>query len=253
MASLVLGKRRKPDWSDGELALMNTAIKPDFEGAEKLVLSHRTVFLPSRTISLVDASCRRIKNKALKATADDSAKQTAPVRPTRKAAAVSLADQTPPTVVDLDDQPPPPAAPAKRSKVTVKRTAKAAAAVLPPAPLDFNTYTWDAHPDTLAIIYGKSVFYEVTSTPVIIGRKAKESANQILQVNLADEGDASTISRHQATIDRNAKGRFTITQVGKATTMVASTIAVRDEENALPASCELVFSGIPLQWHTRPN
>lgn len=220
---------RKPRWSESETKVMEAAKSDSSENYIILFEQHREAWHPTRTLAQVEQRMRELK-RALNR--EDGGKK----------GAKASAETSPP---------------AKRSKrgEAASAAVPASAAPKPVTPQTaLNKYPWNDNVDVIGILVGENTVFEIRETPALIGRKpVKPTADQELHVNLADEGDASTISRVQAVIDVDASYRYTVEQKGKATTSVNN----RDlrDAGAIPLlpRAQLQFTNISLTWIPRPH
>jgi len=222
-------KRRRAKFSDSELKLLEKVKTPEFEGYVALFEQNRQVWHPSRTLSMIEAQGKTIKRAA---GFDENA-------PVLKKSSARLKVEAPPKT--------------PRSSTSKKPQEEAIVIPSPPKHHPADKYHWSDHPHVLAVLVGERIMYEVTTTPVIIGRRALTTpGDQELHVNLADEGDASRISRSQAIIEMDSNHSFTIRQTGKATTLMGE-VDLRDKGSVpLPDRCTLVFSQIEMEWIAKP-
>jgi hypothetical protein len=213
-------KKRRSKWTDAELKLMDRCKEPNFEGFRSLLEHNRPIFHPTRTVKLLESYGKGVMKAAEMETTGKKAPKTTATRKATGKKTKSTKDQ--PVLFDEE--------------------------------ISLDKFPWTSHPDIKALIVGTKINYEVRSVPIFIGRRAANPSEQELHVNLAEEGDAGKISRHQATIDIDpATKKFTITQVGKATTAIDE-LDLRDQGPVtLPQHCELIFSNLHLEWIERPS
>lgn len=84
------------------------------------------------------------------------------------------------------------------------------------------------------MIRGTKLLYYIEKNETLIGRGTKDN---IVDINLAIEGDASKISRKQAIISFNEQTQWTFKNIGKPNAMVNSVVVESNQTVSMSDQC----------------
>jgi hypothetical protein len=253
-------KKRRTKWTESELKLMERAADANFEGFAALFEQNRQVWHPMRTLNMVASQARQVaRSVASTAAVAESAPEHATLASKSSIRAKPNPSKTPSAATTATTSS------SKRKSSTVSNstssdpTSTSTPHIIPEEtssePHPIETYRWTDHPGVLGVVHGEKIVFEVKEFPVIIGRKAVAApTEQVLHINLSDEGDASKISRSQAVINiHSSKKYMTLEQLGKAMTTIDDQ-SIKDQGAVhLPERCSLGFSNLTLEWMERPH
>jgi len=94
---------------------------------------------------------------------------------------------------------------------------------------------------SLALLRGRTLRYHIKSRQVMIGRNTEHST---VDVNLAEEGSASKISREQGVIKLKANGSFYLKNVGKNPIYINGKVISIGEKKRLLDCCLIEVGGL---------